>query len=165
MVLDGEEKLLRSIIAQPRSGALATAPPRRRRTPAMRWSLRVVAFGAVCAAVLAGVSLTGRGTVETAPTTAWAASALRVANAVPRFVLDAPGWEVAHINGFSARQGDLTLENGSQMLSPELEPRPRVQSAARYVHTLGPAHFPSSTCTVGRPLSSTTTAPTARSGA
>lgn len=116
MVLNDEEKLLRSIMAQPRSIAPETAPPRRLRTPVMRWSLRVAAFGAVCAAVLAGVSLTGRGTVQTSPTTAWAASALRVADAVPRLVLDAPGWQVAHVDEFTPRQGGLTLQKGSQTL-------------------------------------------------
>lgn len=116
MALEEKEKLLRSIIAQPRSGPPATTLPRRRRTPVLRWSLRVAAFGAVCAAVLAGVSLTGRGTIETAPPTAWATSALRVAGTVPRFVLDAPGWEVTYVSAFTTRKGDLTLENGSQMV-------------------------------------------------
>lgn len=135
MVLDGEETLLRSIIAQPRSGA-ATAPPRRRRTPAVRWSLRVAAFGAVCAAVLAGVSLTGRGTLDTAPPTAWATSALRVAATVPRFVLDAPGWEVRYVNAFTMQRGDLSLENGARTIDlmwlPGREYRRRFAVHARH---------------------------------
>jgi hypothetical protein len=85
------------------------AEPRRQ----LRWRLPGLAAAAVAAAaILAIVLIGGGGRLGAPPERAWAAPALRVANAVPRLLVGQPGWTITRADEFSVRDGEMTLRNG-----------------------------------------------------
>jgi hypothetical protein len=87
--------------------------PAGRRRP-LRWRLPGLAAAAVAAAVLAVALIGGGDRLGAPPERAWAAPALRVANAVPRLLIGQPGWTVTRADEFSIRDGEMTLRNGPQ---------------------------------------------------
>jgi hypothetical protein len=110
LALDALEAQLRAaIVREPRHVAR-----RRRRAVLPRGRVRAAAAlaVAVCAAlVLAGTSFFG---TDQGAQRAWAAEAVRVANAVPRLLLDAPGWSVARTDEFSVDHGEMTFADGER---------------------------------------------------
>jgi hypothetical protein len=105
-----EAELCAAITAQPRP-----APAERPRHRSRRWALPSLGTAAVAAAVLI-VSLAGSGggaRLSPAPERAWAASAVRVANAVPRLLIGEPGWRVTRADEFTVDQGEMTFSNGT----------------------------------------------------
>jgi hypothetical protein len=114
-----EAELSSAILARTRD-----APRRRARVPrrlalprrrSLRWSLVAVAAAALA---LAGVSLTRDGGIATGPDRVWAAAALRVADAVPRIAIDAPGWHVERVDTLTVEQGEIAF--GGDGLEAEL---------------------------------------------
>jgi len=104
---EAELELLAAIIGEPRTGTI----PRRRRRRALTWSL---AAAAACAAAVIGVlALTGsRGGSESA----FAAEAVRVANAVPRLLIGEPGWKVVRADEFRVDDGEMTFAKGGKRI-------------------------------------------------
>ena len=102
--LDDGERALRDAIV---------ATPRRRRRPLLRRRVTWVAgLGLAGAAALLVVFLGGTGTVAPSPERAWAAPAVRVANAVPRLLLDVPGWTVTRADEFRVDDGEMSFGDG-----------------------------------------------------
>jgi len=87
--------------------AAPTAPRRALRRPRL---LAAAAVAAALAAVLP-VVLAGRG-----GGTAWAAEALRVAQAAPRLLVGAPDWSVVRADEFSVDYGEMTFASGGRQL-------------------------------------------------
>ena len=67
--------------------------------------------------------------------TAWAAAALRVAEAAPRLTLAEPGWRIERAQEFTVEQGEMTFTNGTHELDlhwrPAAEHNSRVADRAR----------------------------------
>jgi hypothetical protein len=79
-----------------------------RRVPA-----RAFAFAALVAALVAGgVVLPGTGMFGRDSRNAFAASAVQVANAVPRLLIGEPGWTVQSANDFRVASGEMTFAKG-----------------------------------------------------
>lgn len=88
-------------------------PADRRQPLRLRSKLPGFAAAAVLAAAVLAVILIGGGhRLGAPPERAWAAPALRVANAVPRLLIGQPGWTVTRADEFSVRDGEMTLRNG-----------------------------------------------------
>ncbi len=105
---EAERELCAAIVArEPREST--ARPPRRRRS--LRWGLPVLA-GAAGAAVLAIALAGGDGQLGTSPERAWAAPALRVANAVPRLLIGEPGWTVTRADQFGVEEGEMSFADG-----------------------------------------------------
>lgn len=119
--------LLDAAAAERGEAHTAAAPIRPRSARSRRRRLGMTAFAACLAlvAAIAGVSLTREGEVATGPTHAWAAAAVRVAEAVPRILIDQPGWRVERADEFTVRQGETTFAN--DRLTVELTWRPPAQ--------------------------------------
>ena len=91
----------------------------------VRWRLPGLAAAAVAAAAVLAVTLTGGGEkLGTSPERAWAASAVRVANAVPRLLIGEPGWRVTRADEFSVRDGEMRFRNGSRRVDLFWRPGP-----------------------------------------
>jgi hypothetical protein len=106
-----EHELGAAIMREPRAG---TPSPRRLRgrRPRRRGRAGAALAVAVCAGlVLAGTSFLG---ADQGAQRAWAAEAVRVANAVPRVLIDAPGWKIARADEFSVAFGEMTFANGGR---------------------------------------------------
>jgi hypothetical protein len=103
-----EAELCRAITAEPR-------PRRAKRRRAPRWALPSLGTAAIAGAAVLIVSLAGGGggKLSPAPERAWAAAAVRVANAVPRLLVGEPGWRVTRADEFTVDQGEMTFSNGS----------------------------------------------------
>ena len=92
-------------------------------TTGARWArlrrvrVAVPAVAAVVAAVVAGVLVLGR-----SGEVAWAAEALRVAEAAPRLLVGEPGWQVVRADEFAADQGEMTFANGGRLLELRWQP-------------------------------------------
>jgi hypothetical protein len=110
LTLDELERDLRAVIvAQP---ARAPRPRARSARRVLRWGLPSVA--AVAAAVLV-ISLSGGGErLGTSPDRAWAAPALRVANAVPRLLVGEPGWRVIRADEFTVNEGEMRFSSAGR---------------------------------------------------
>ncbi|MEA2223678.1 MAG: hypothetical protein QOH83_2054, partial [Solirubrobacteraceae bacterium] len=101
-----EAELWAAIVREPR----AAAPRRRRLRPSGRVRVAAALAVAVCAAlVLAGTSFLG---ADQGAQRAWAAEAVRVANAVPRLLLG--GAEVQRADEFSVDFGEMTFADGER---------------------------------------------------
>jgi hypothetical protein len=111
LALDPLEAQLRAaIVREPR--AAVRRPRRPHRLPRRRVHVAAALAVAVCAAlVLAGTSFFGADQVTQR---AWAAEAVRVANAVPRLLLDAPGWTVVSADEFSVDFGEMRFTNDGE---------------------------------------------------
>jgi hypothetical protein len=127
--LDGERELLEALIAD----GVAEPSPRHAQRARKSWRAsfaprrpRMAAYAVAAVAALAlalvGVSLDNGGGVQAGPDRAWAAQALRVAHAVPRLALDAPGWKVVRADEFSTQGGELLYEDGQQAVELRWSP-------------------------------------------
>jgi hypothetical protein len=70
---------------------------------------------------------------------AFAASAVRVAEANPRLLLDAPGWRVSRADEFAVNDGEMTFSNGSKTLDVHWRPADLYQQYLDDRHDAGPA--------------------------
>jgi hypothetical protein len=111
---DANDELCRALLAQePAAGAPSDAP-RMARAPRSRWRAvpRVaLAVLVVFAGSMAVLSL-GRSADESGGTV-WAAGLVRLAEASPLVLLDAPGWQVVYADEQSAQEGELHFSRGS----------------------------------------------------
>lgn len=96
--------------------------------PARQWPRRRVlriaapAFAAVAAAIVLGLTLTGKGGDQ-----AWAAALVRVAEAAPRLLVDDEGWQITRADQFSVDYGEMTFSKNGREL--ELKWIPATESA------------------------------------
>ena len=71
-------------------------------------------FGLACVAVIALLLVLGGGSVDSVKDggrPAYAAAAVKVAEANPRLLITAPGWSIVHANSFGAEEGGLTYKH------------------------------------------------------
>jgi hypothetical protein len=91
----------------------------------------VVVFAGLACGVAIALGFTGLGHLggsgDDGSGQAWAASALRIANAVPRLLVDEPGWKVTGADDFSKDYGNVTFTAGTR--SVELDWYPKRQHA------------------------------------
>jgi hypothetical protein len=98
----------------------STAP-----TPELRPNRRrrILVFAAAAAVIV--IALTGvffpRGN-PAAPTSAYGAEVLKVAEANQRLLLDLPGWKVSRVDEFTAEEGEMEFANGSKGLAVHWRP-------------------------------------------
>jgi hypothetical protein len=108
-VADAQAELCRALQAEPRAPRPAPAPPparRARRRLAVRLSLAVgVLFAVSLVALSLGRSGEKGGTV-------WAAELVRLAEASPLVLLQAPGWHVSYADEQSAEEGEIHFSTG-----------------------------------------------------
>ena len=115
------------IARQARASLLASIEDVRR---PRRWSARRLfrfaapVAAAAAAALVAWITLSG-GTSDRA----WAAPLVRVAESVPRLLVDEPGWEVTRADQFSVDFGEMTLANGERRLDLKWLPAGRYERA------------------------------------
>jgi hypothetical protein len=110
---DLEGELCAAIMRAPRAPSHPIATRRRRRPPPSR-RIRVagaIAVAACAALVLAGISLPG---ADRGAQPAFAAEAVRVANAVPRLLIAGSGWTVQRADQFSVGVGEMTFADGDR---------------------------------------------------
>jgi hypothetical protein len=88
---------------------IAVPGSRRRKLP--RRAVLIAASAAVAAAVLVGVTLSGR-----SGGTAWAAPLVELAETAPRLLVDTPGWNVTRADEFGSGYGEMTFSNGERRL-------------------------------------------------
>jgi hypothetical protein len=123
-VLDAEEPLREAIMAE---RSPVTCPRSRRslvrRPGPLRRGSKLAAVGLASMLGLTGALLTSGGALVSGPDSVWAATAVRVAGAVPRYVIAAPGWHVADADQFTVRDGDITFANGRSKLRLTWQPR------------------------------------------
>ena len=109
-VRDAQEDLCRTLLAQPRAAVVsspARRPQRSRRRLLPRLALAVVVLFAISMAALSlGKPGEKAGTV-------WAAELVRLAEASPLVLLQAPGWHVAYADEQSAEEGELQFAFGA----------------------------------------------------
>jgi hypothetical protein len=106
--------------SEPRRPRRGSGAPRRWRRP---WP--AVGLAAGIAVVILAVGLSGGDErLGPSPGRAWAAPALRVANAVPRILVGEPGWAVERADQFSVREGEMTFRNGRHSLDLHWRPGP-----------------------------------------
>jgi hypothetical protein len=104
-----EEELCLAIVAL----GPASRPDFRRRP--LRWRFPALAAAAAAVAAVLLVSLTAGGEkLGTSADRAWAASAVRVANAVPRLLVGEPGWTVTRADQFTVDEGEMTFRDGTR---------------------------------------------------
>jgi hypothetical protein len=107
-----EAELRDAIVAERRPGS--AKPSRGRRRP-LRWGVPGLAAAAAAGVVLLAIALAGGGEeLGTSPERAYATSAVRVANAVPRLLIGEPGWRVTRADEFTVGDGEMTFRNGSR---------------------------------------------------
>jgi hypothetical protein len=106
---DGEAALRDATLAQPRTHVTRVGLVRAHLTRRVAL-VRVVAAAGVVAVVLGVAVLPGRDGSERA----WAAPALQVANAVPRLLVGADGWQVTRADQFSVDDGEMTFSDGAR---------------------------------------------------
>jgi hypothetical protein len=105
-----EVQLCAAIVAEPRP---APRTARRRRSPTRLRVAGALAIAVCAALVLAGTSFLG---TDQGTQRAWAAEAVRVANAVPRLLLGGTGWNVERADEFSVDFGEMTFAEGARRL-------------------------------------------------
>lgn len=103
--------------AELRDAILATAvpPPAHRPVRVRGWSIAGLAATAT-AAVLAVALIGGGDKLGTSPERAWAAPAVRVANAVPRLLLGEAGWKVTRADQFRVEEGEMSFSKDGRTL-------------------------------------------------
>jgi hypothetical protein len=88
-----------------------------------RHRLASAAFALACAATIAILVILGGGSVESVRDggrPAYAAAAIKVAEANPRLLITAPGWSIVHANSFETESGGLTYKKaGHPVLGPD----------------------------------------------
>ena len=89
--------------------AIAGRRAPRRLTRRRLAGVAVPALAAAIAAVVLGITLSGRGGDQ-----AWAAELVRVAEAAPRLIVDEPGWQVTRADQFSVDYGEMTFADGER---------------------------------------------------
>ena len=109
-VRDAGRALLEEIMATLVLDHPAAPAPEHRRP---RWLMPVAVAAAVLLVVGVPVYLTRGGTGHEA---SYAASATRVAEANPRVLVSAPGWQVARVESFTAAEGEMTFADGDHEL-------------------------------------------------
>jgi hypothetical protein len=112
LTLEAAEHHLRdAILANPR--AADARQPVRRRFAGRRWP--VAGLGVTGAAITLVLLLAGGdGGIGPTPQRAWAAPALKVANAVPRLLIGLPGWSVTRADEFRVDDGEMTFSDGTR---------------------------------------------------
>lgn len=128
-----EADLLREILAAPAS---APAPParlderRRRRMLPRSTAPRTIAalVGVAAAATLAFVGITSIGGDSRQ---AFAAEAIRIAEANPRLLVSAPGWSVVRADEFTIDDGEMTFSDGEGHLDVHWRPARTYESYLR----------------------------------
>lgn len=116
-VAGAESDLLEDILTAPTATPVSVpGRPRRRRTLLVAAAAAVIATG-----VGIGGALFPDGN-PAAPSSAYAAQVVAVAEANPRLLLDKPGWKVIGIGQFTKEAGEMHLSNGKQSLSVHWRP-------------------------------------------
>jgi hypothetical protein len=101
--------------AELREAILRTAVPAPRRLRVRGWS--IAGLTATAAVAVLAVTLIGGGDeLGTSSERAWAAPALRVANAVPRLLLGEEGWTVIRADEFRIDDGEMTFAKDGRTL-------------------------------------------------
>jgi hypothetical protein len=77
---------------------------------------RVVAAVATAAVVIAAVTFVGIGSIGGDERPAFAAEAIKVAEANPRLLVSAPGWSVTRADEFTTDQGEMIFSDGQNEL-------------------------------------------------
>ncbi|MBM0279787.1 hypothetical protein [Micromonospora tarensis] len=129
--LDGAaQDLLEEIMSTPILESV-TEPPVRRSRPRRRLvgGLASAGVAATVLAVAFGISMVRTdqpGDHQVAPetssnseapgTTSYSAMVLKAAEENPRLLIDQPGWEATHVDGFTKRAGSITYSNGTRHL-------------------------------------------------
>jgi hypothetical protein len=111
---EAEDDLCRALLVHepvPAAAASTSAPPRARRSR-RRLTVRVALAVLVLFAGSMGVLSLGRSGDESGGTV-WAAALVRLAEASPLVLLDAPGWQVVYADEQSAHEGELHFSRGS----------------------------------------------------
>jgi hypothetical protein len=119
------EAVRRRAIAKLEEGS-AEMPPRTRRADQPQ-TRRRLALGLGSVAVILGVVglaalIFGGSTVSPTASPAFAETAIRVAEANPRLLVGAPGWNVKDANEFEVDQGEMDFTNGRDTLTIEWSP-------------------------------------------
>jgi hypothetical protein len=112
----GKAELMRAIIEStppPARGEAATSRPRRRF--ALTFPRVAVSLG-LAGAVAVAVTVFGLGSSGGGQQSAYAAEAVRVAEASPRLLVTAPGWTVTGADEFSPRFGEVKFSDGEHEL-------------------------------------------------
>ncbi len=128
---DAEAELCEEIMVTTHEVLRPAQLPRRRL--ARRWTAAIAAAAALVTAVVAVQSVAS----QRGP--AWAAEVLEVAEAAPRLLVTAPGWDVVRADEFTPEVGEMTFSDGTREL--DLHWRPADQHSG-YVddraHSSGP---------------------------
>ena len=109
-VQEAGRALLAEIVATPVLDRPDVSAPGRQRP---RWLMPVAVAAAVLLVVGVPLYLTRGGG---GPDPSYAASATRVAQANPRLLVSAPGWQVARVESFTATEGEMTFTDGDHEL-------------------------------------------------
>ena len=91
------------------------APPSKRASR-RRLALRSAVVATLGAAGIVALFLGGNGGLGPGSAPQFAEAAIRVAEANPRLLVEAPGWSVANAYAFSKNSGDLRFSNGEDTL-------------------------------------------------
>lgn len=102
---ESTDALRRAILAEPRTVPPTPRKRRHRRMPALAAATALIAV----AAVFGVASLDRFEVIAPSSGQAWAASAVRVANAVPRRLVGEPGWAVLQADEFTVEDGAMTF--------------------------------------------------------
>jgi len=114
---DYADQLERRLLAASASLAQVPVVPRRRHHPgAQRLAM---SLGAVLAAVLVGLSVSG--VFAGGSGTAWGAELVSFANASPLVILDQAGWQIDYANETSAQDGELHFTTAPTPTGPSAE--------------------------------------------
>ncbi|HEX7165510.1 MAG TPA: hypothetical protein VF230_00885 [Acidimicrobiales bacterium] len=105
---------LESLVEEIMSRNELQSHPRRSVWP-FRAAVSAAAAAVIVVALFAGQDLGRRGT-------AWAAPLVAMAEATPRLVVDAPGWEVTRADEFGADTGEMTFSDGKRSLELRWQP-------------------------------------------
>lgn len=111
---DGAESELLEDILTTNTTATALRPNRR------RTYLLVAAAAAAVAVLLTGAFLPRGNPVG--PQSAYGAEVRAVADANQRLLLDAPGWKIARVDQFTAREGEMSFSSGKKQLDVHWRP-------------------------------------------
>ena len=108
--LSGSDELCEAIVSTPVISSIETSDPGGSPGPARRRRprARLAVAGAAVAAGVSAVALANPFGSDR-DSAAWAAEAVQVAEAVPRLLITADGWEVDRADEFSVDSGDMTF--------------------------------------------------------
>ncbi|MEZ5098782.1 MAG: hypothetical protein R3C15_03055 [Thermoleophilia bacterium] len=107
--------------ARERARAAISPSPGRPGRPGRRRALRLGLVGVAAAAIAAGAVVVASDRDDSGQ--AWAAEVVRVAEAAPRLLVDAPGWRVVRADQFAVGDGEMTFARGDAVLELRWIPR------------------------------------------